>query len=199
MRSLACTETHGVPKPHKPTQNSTKANQKHPQNYTTEGCGGGLGLVLVGLGVWTDFETRGFQYRPATRCFNGTVTPTSYQYHHENISSGTQTSSIWGGLDGPGSPRNHSKRWGTLRPAVWNGFWEPRGRPDPKNKCLLGPGKISVHDCINTKWGLDRSPLQFCPATLLVAPPLSHPAQGHVTSPISTPQPPTIVASPGNP
>ena len=39
----------------------------------------------------------------------------------------------FGGLGGPGSPKNHSRRWGAKPPTFWNGLWGRWGRPNPKN------------------------------------------------------------------
>ncbi len=55
----------------------------------------------------------------------------------------------------PGNLIIHSKRRGASCPAFWNGFWGPRGRPDPKKlDDLWVPGEIGCHDYSTTKVGL---------------------------------------------
>ncbi len=63
-----------------------------------------------------------------------TLTPTLYQYNHENLFfRDTEIIDFWG-LDGPGGARNHSRRRGASHPTFWSGLWGPRGRPDPQNR-----------------------------------------------------------------
>ncbi len=45
----------------------------------------------------------------------GPLTPTPYQYDHENLFLDPEIIQLWG-LDGPGGPRNHSERRGAKRP-----------------------------------------------------------------------------------
>ncbi len=45
-------------------------------------------------------------------------------------------SSTFGGLGGPGSPKNQSRRWGAKSPTFWQGCWGSRGRPEPKGRRL---------------------------------------------------------------
>ncbi len=73
---------------------------------------------------------------PITSGYPRGVTPTSYQHNHENLFFRDPEIIDFGGLDGPGGPRKHSKRRGASRPAFWSCFWGPRGCPDPKiNDC----------------------------------------------------------------
>jgi hypothetical protein len=50
---------------------------------------------------------------------------------HENQSQYQEIIDFWG-LDGPGGPKNHARRWGASPPTFWNDLWGRRGRPDPK-------------------------------------------------------------------
>ncbi len=45
------------------------------------------------------------------------------------------------GLGCPGDPKSHAKMWGGAKPPIFlNGFWDPRGSPDPENgRFLAGP------------------------------------------------------------
>ncbi len=64
-----------------------------------------------------------------------TLVPTSsYQYNHEKIFLRDSEIIDFGGLEGPGGPRNPSKRWGAKPPAFWSGLRGPKGPPDPKNR-----------------------------------------------------------------
>ncbi len=40
----------------------------------------------------------------------------------------------FGGLGGPGGPKNPPRRWGASTPTFWNGFWGPPGPPRPQNR-----------------------------------------------------------------
>ncbi len=62
----------------------------------------------------------------------------------------------FGSLDGPGGPRNHSKRWGAKCPAFWSGFRGPpsRAAQTPQIDDFWAQGKISFRAYINTKLGV---------------------------------------------
>ena len=68
------------------------------------------------------------------------------------------------GLDGPGAPRNHSKRWGaSFAPHPLELFLLPPGPSRPPKSMISGPwgGGVVFHDYVKMKLGVMRGTQAF--------------------------------------
>ena len=69
-----------------------------------------------------------------------------------------RTSSIFGGLGGPGRPGNLPKRWGASAPTFLEGFPVARSRPDPPKSTISSRPKnhiLKTKVCDITAWPRD--------------------------------------------
>ena len=82
------------------------------------------------------------------------LTPTSYQYNHENFFSWIHKSSIWGACTAPGAPETTPKGGALRAPSFEVVSGAPGAVQTPKIDNIWAPAKIQVHDYINTKIGL---------------------------------------------